>query len=143
MGKTESKFMAGKSKKSKQLSVPDYMHLLFPPETLRYFDWLKADIKEGEAKYLGEFGFDDQYTLVFQEKSFIPPKVSELAKGRAVRTKVYTDISITDFPIRGRKTILRFRIRKWQIQGEPGIYQNSYQISALGVKYTREFAFFF
>ena len=125
------------------MPVPDYMQLLFPPDTLRYFNLLKADIKEGEQKYLGEFGFDDQYTLVFEEKSLIPPKVSELDNGRTIRTKGYSDISITDFPIRGRKTILRFRIRKWQIQGESGIYQNTYELSALGVKYTKEFAFFF
>ena len=120
----------------------EFFALFLPPKTLEYFDMSDYEIKEGKEKYMGIYGFDDEYTLVLVEKEKLPED-PKLYQNKKLRTKGYSDITLDDFPIRGRKTKLRFRIRKWQVEGEPGIIQRKLEVSAEGVRYTGEFGFFF
>lgn len=124
-------------------SIRAYLTLLLPPNTFDYFELIDMEVKEGEEKYMGLYGFDDEYTLILEEKEIVSEEIKHAAKGKALRTKGYSEIGMRDFPIRGRKTKLIYRIRKWQIEDEPKIYQGKYEITQEGVKYTREFAFFF
>lgn len=123
--------------------IQRYMELLLPPRTFEYFEWIDMEVKEGAEKYKGLYGFDDEYTLVLQEKDKVPEEIKELSTGKQLRTKGYSEISMMDFPIRGRKTKLIYRIRKWQIEGDKKIYQGKYEITQAGVKYSKEFSFFF
>ena len=100
------------------------------------------EVKEGKEKYMGKYGFDDEYTVVLVEKEILPED-PRMYQDKKLRTKGYSDISLEDFPIRGRKTRLKYRVRKWQVEGEKGIIQRKLEISAEGVRYTGEFAFFF
>ena len=46
----------------------EFFALFLPPKTLEYFDMSDYEIKEGKEKYMGIYGFDDEYTLVLVEK---------------------------------------------------------------------------
>jgi hypothetical protein len=124
------------------IEMEEFIGYFLPPDSLRYFNIEGMEVKEGKSKYLGKYGFDDEYTIVLKEKESLPddPKIYETKK---LRTKGYSEIRIEDFPIRGRKTSLIFRIRKWQVEGEEEIIQRKLEIKAEGVRYTGEFAFFF
>jgi hypothetical protein len=119
-----------------------FIGMFLPPETLKYFDIEDIEVKEGKEKYLGKYGFDDEYTIILKEKEILPGYPNKY-QNKKLRTKGYSEKTLEDFPIRGRKTRLRFRIRKWEIEGEKGIVQRKLDIAAEGVKYTGEFAFFF
>lgn len=124
------------------MDLKEFIGMFLPPDTLNYFDVETIEVKEGKEKYLGKYGFDDEYTIVLLEKQILPNHPS-IYKNKKLRTKGYSAISLEDFPVRGRKTTLLFRIRKWQIEGQEGIIQRKLDISAEGVRYSGEFAFFF
>jgi hypothetical protein len=86
----------------------EFFALFLPPDTLKYFDFETVEVKEGPTKYMGKYGFDDEYTLVLVEKEILPDH-SNIYKGKKLRTKGYSELSLEDFPIRGRKTKLKFR----------------------------------
>lgn len=99
---------------------------VFPEQTFEYFNAVKATR-------------DDQaIQVVFEEKNIPPPHGPEhklIAKG-------FTDITVTDFPIQGRKTLLTFRRRYWQIEGQPGIIKNDIKLVFPGTKLAQAFADF-
>ena len=123
-------------------TIEEFIGYFLPKDTLKYFNIETMEVLEGKEKYMGKYGFDDEYTIVLKEKGDLPDD-PKMHTGQKLRTKGYSDVRIEDFPIRGRKTELRFRIRKWQAEGDPMIIQRRFDISAEGVKYSDEFAFFF
>jgi len=124
------------------MTAEEVLGYILPKDTLKYFEIEEMDVLEGKEKYMGKYGFDDEYTIVLREREKLPdhPKMHTEQK---IRTKGYSSIVVEDFPIRGRKTNLKFKIRKWQAEGDPMIIQRKYEISHEGVKYSEEFAFFF
>ena len=124
------------------MEANEFFSFFLPPDSLKYFDMVDIEVKEGKEKYMGKYGFDDEYTVVLVEKEILPED-PRMYQDKKLRTKGYSDISLEDFPIRGRKTRLKYRVRKWQVEGEKGIIQRKLEISAEGVRYTGEFAFFF
>ncbi len=124
------------------IDLKEFIGLFLSPDSPKYFDIEKIEIKEGKEKYLGKYGFDDEYRIVLLEKQILPNHPN-IYKNKKLRTKGYSEITLEDFPIRGRKTTLRFRIRKWKIEGQEGIVQRKLDISAEGVRYSGDFAFFF
>lgn len=83
---------------------------------------------------------DDNVTIVLEEKN-IPP-VAEEDKGKTIHSKGFTDITITDFPIRGRRALLTFRRRYWQIEGKHELLKRDIQLSFPGTQLETEFAHF-
>ena len=63
-------------------------------------------------------------------------------KHKKVETKGFTDITITDFPIRGRRALLTFRRRYWQIEGEEQYLKRDIQLCFPGTQLEQEFAYF-
>jgi transposase len=124
------------------MNMKEFYSFFLPPNTLEYFDMRDMKVKEGKEKYMGKYSFDDEYTIVLVEKERLPEDRGK-HEGKRLRTKGYTDILLEDFPLRGRKTTLQYRIRKWQVEGEKGTFQRKIEIKTEGVKYTGEFAFFF
>lgn len=123
------------------MELQELIGFFLPPGTLDYFTIKTIEVEEGE-KYMGLYGFDDHYTVVLEEKKSLPNHPTN-KNGKHLRTKGYSDKLIEDFPIRGRKTTLLFRRRKWEIEGEAGILMREIDISSEGVKYSKEFSFFF
>ena len=75
-------------KRMKDWSV--FLELVLPPHTFEYFELSEAKVKEGKEKYMGMYGFDDIYTITFQEKDIIPEVIKKAANGKRVRIKGYT-----------------------------------------------------
>ena len=81
--------------------------IFFPKGTFEWFDITKSNVD------------DNNIRITLQEKN-IPPVATE-DHGRKVEAKGFNDITITDFPIRGKRALLTFRPRYWQGEG-PGGY---------------------
>ena len=104
------------------------LRLIFPEKVFEWFE-----VVDGTK--------DDQAVrIVFEEKN-IPP-VTEEQKHKEVRSKGFTDITITDFPIRGRAAFLTFRRRYWQVEGERGLLKRDIKLSFPGTQLEQEFADF-
>ena len=78
--------------------------------------------------------------IVFQEKN-VPP-VSAAQPDTKIETKGFTEITITDFPIRGKKTLLTFRRRYWQIAGAAEYLKRDIELCFPGTQLATEFANF-
>lgn len=101
------------------------LQLVFPAEIFEWFDPLQGT-KDA-----------DTVQIVFQEKNIPPVQTS-----KRILSKGFTDITITDFPIRGRTTLLTFRRRYWQIEGEPGVIKRDIKLTFPGTMLEKEFADF-
>lgn len=76
--------------------------------------------------------------IVVEERN--NPPLEARHQGLQVESKGFTDISITDFPARGRKTLLTFRRRRWQVGDE--ILKRDIRICSPGTKLEQEFGLF-
>jgi hypothetical protein len=102
---------------------------IFLPEGVsEWFDIVKYDKDENDIR------------IVLEEKN-IPP-VTEEDKDKQVLSKGFFDITITDFPLRGRRTLLTFRRRYWQIEGQNKLLKRDIQFAFPGTQLEKEFADF-
>jgi hypothetical protein len=83
---------------------------------------------------------DTTMKITLQEKN-IPP-LTEEDKDKKVEAKGFNDITITDFPIRGRQTLITFKRRYWQIEGRAGYLKRDIKLNFPGTKLEKEFADF-
>lgn len=100
--------------------------LIFPENIFEWFD-----VIHGKKD-------DKIISIVFEEKNIPPvtdPNVKIISKG-------FTDITITDFPIRGRKSLLTFRRRYWQIEGQKELLKRDIKIRFPVTQLEKEFAVF-
>ena len=102
------------------------LEILFPKDTFNWFDISDCETDENNIY------------ITFEEKN-IPPAV---AGGKKLVSKGFKDITITDFPIRGKRALLTFRRRYWQVEGESGIIKNDIQFAFPGTRLEKEFAIF-
>ena len=78
--------------------------------------------------------------ITLQEKNIAP--LAEEHKAKKVEAKGFNDITITDFPIRGRQTLITFRRRYWQVEGQEGYLKRDIKLNFPGTKLEQEFADF-
>lgn len=129
--------MKKKSPKQKKLVFTgNPMELFLPPGTLDFFDI------EGHEVLPSPDMFGETYVIKLIEKN-IKPTVPEGHDADRLRFKGYSLKSLSDFPIRGRKSYLSIKRRKWQIEGVPGTIMRDITVEQKGVKLAKDFAFFF
>lgn len=104
------------------------LEIILPEGTLEWFDVLDGH-KDKENIY-----------IILQEKN-IPP-LTEKDKNKKVISKGFYDITITDFPIRGRRTLLTFKRRRWKIEGQKELLKRDIQLQFPGTQLEKEFADF-
>ena len=104
------------------------LELFFPQGIFEWFDLV--DSRKDESNMI----------VTFQEKN-IPP-VPEEYKNQKVEARGFNDITITDFPIRGRTTTITFKRRYWQIEGRTGYLKRDIKLNFPGTKLEKEFADF-
>lgn len=102
--------------------------LVLPAGTLEWFD-----VVDGVC-------MDEGVRIVLEEKN-IPPLLPK-HEGKRVCSKGFYDITITDFPIRGKRTSLVFRRRRWSVEGEDELLKRDIQLCAPGTQLETEFASF-
>jgi len=101
--------------------------LFLPKGTLEWFD-IKNCSKEKDIK------------IILEEKN-IPPIKEEL-KNKKIVSKGFYDITITDFPIRGRRALFTFRRRRGQIEGRKELLKRDIKLNFPGTQLEKEFADF-
>lgn len=104
------------------------LELVLPEGTLDWFDTV-----EGTK--------DDKEVHIILEEKNIPP-LSENDKDKKVFTKGFTDITVSDFPIRGRRTLITFKRRYWQIEGQKEYLKRDIKLCFHGTQLEKEFADF-
>lgn len=104
------------------------LELVLPDGVFEWFDVAGGDRDENDLK------------IILEEKN-IPP-IPEDLKDKKIISKGFTDITITDFPIRGRRTLLTFRRRYWQVEGEQQLLKRDIKLSFPGTQLENEFAVF-
>lgn len=104
------------------------LDLVLPEGILEWFDAI-----EGTKN-------DKEIHIILEEKN-IPP-LPEKDKNKKIFTKGFTDITITDFPIRGRRTLITFRRRYWQVEGQKEYLKRDIKLCFPGTQLEKEFADF-
>ena len=102
--------------------------LFLPKGTLDWFDVIQGS----EDK--------DNIYITLQEKNL--PPIPERYQGEKISPKGFTDITITDFPIRGRRVLLTFKRRYWQMEGQKEYSKRDIKLTADGTQLEKEFALF-
>jgi hypothetical protein len=103
------------------------LEIFFPKET---FKWFILDSTEED---------ENNIYITLKEKN-IPP-ISKDLKGKVKFVK-FRNITITDFPLRGKRTLLTFRRRYWKIEGQSKYLKRDIKLSFSGTKLNEEFANF-
>ena len=81
----------------------DVLQFFLPDDTLKWFDPVEGNKNESKIH------------IILEEKN--NPPLPPWYKNQAIKSKGFRDITIKDFPIRGRATRLTFRRRTWEIEG--------------------------
>ena len=104
------------------------LEYFLPLGTLEWFDIVDATKDDKEIK------------VILEEKN-IPPLTS-LNNNKKIISKGFKNITISDYPIRGRKTLLTFKRRYWKIEGEEKLLKRDIKLTADGTLLEKEFALF-
>jgi hypothetical protein len=99
--------------------------LIFPKGVFEWFD-----LKEGTSD-------ENNARIVFEEKD-IPP----IMENQKVIARKFHEITITDFPLRGKRTLLTFRRRYWKIEGQKEYLKRDITLNFPGTQLEKEFADF-
>lgn len=102
--------------------------LFLPDGVLEWFDIVSSEKTAGTLR------------IVFEEKN-IPP-VTEEIRGSHIESKGFKDITVDDFPVRGRKTVLIFRRRYWKVEGREELLKRDIPLVWEGTQLEKEFALF-
>lgn len=102
------------------------LSLFLPYNTLEYFDITLAT-KENDC------------IKIFLEEKNNPPLESR-HNGLSVESKGFQDITITDFPARGKQVKLTFRRRRWQVGNE--ILKRNIDLCSENTQLEKEFGSF-
>lgn len=104
------------------------LELFLPKGTLEWFDVLEGS-KDEENIY-----------IILQEKNISP--LTEKDKDKKVTAVDFKEITITDFPVRGRRTLLTFKRRYWKVEGQKEYLKRDIKLSFPGTQLEKEFADF-
>lgn len=104
------------------------LKLIFPEGVFEWFDVTSGKMDE------------DNFYVTLEEKN--KPPLSEDFKNRKIIPKGFKEITITDFPIRGRRTLITFKRRYWQIEGEKEYLKRDIKLCFPGTQLESEFANF-
>ena len=102
--------------------------LIFPKGTFEWFD-----IVDGHS--------DENNVFITLEEKNIPP-VTEEMKNKKITAAKFQDITITDFPLRGKRTLLTFRRRYWRVEEQKEYLKRDIKLSFPCTQLEKEFADF-
>lgn len=116
------------------MQIPNkVIDLIFPEGTSQWFE-IKGGHRDEEVRFEGT-------TYITLEEKDIPP-LSEDNKHKKIIDKKFHEITISDYPLRGRRTLITFRRRYWKIEGEDKYLKRDIKLTALGTQLEDEFANF-
>jgi len=104
------------------------LEVFLPEKALEWFDIVKAEKNQ------------EDICIILEEKNTppVPPEHTD----KKISSKGFYDITITDFPIRGRRALLTFKRRRWQIEGQKELLKRDIKFVFPGTQLEKEFADF-
>ncbi|PCI31793.1 MAG: transposase [Flavobacteriaceae bacterium] len=106
------------------------------PELAKYF------LPEGLLDYfniVNDTVNNDKIHFYLEEKNIIPDEY----KTKKAQSKGFTpEITVEDFPLRGKSVLLHIKRRRWTIVDSKKIIQRDWKLVAKGTRITAEFATF-
>jgi spermidine/putrescine-binding protein len=111
-------------------NLKELAELLLPQGILDYFEYKSYETE------------NEKIIITLVEKNTVP-KLPEQYKNRKIRQKGFKQITVNDFPLRGKKVQLLFRRRVWQIQGVKELYKKEIpEVIFPGTRLEKKFADF-
>lgn len=105
--------------------------LIFPNEVLDHFDIVKIETEESDI---------DAMSMTFYLDEKMNPY---LQKSEEFESKGFMEaVSITDFPIRDHKVVLKLRRRRWKNTETGETFVDRISVTEAGTRYSKEFAAF-
>lgn len=92
-------------------------------------------------EYIGISKTPYSYKITLEEKNK-SPKLPIEHSSKKIISKGFKNITINDFPLRGRKVVLLLRRRIWKIEGVKKLFKNDLSLALKGTKLEKEFATF-
>jgi len=99
------------------------LEIIFPEGIFEWFE-------------LTESRSDEQNLYFTLEEKDIPPT------DKLILARKFHNITITDFPIRGKRTLLTFRRRYWKVEGQKEYMKRDLKLDFPGTQLEKEFALF-
>lgn len=106
----------------------EILELIFPEGTFECFE-----ITDGKS--------DEKNTYITFTEKDIPPLSKEHENKKIIARKLH-DITVTDFPLRGKRTLLTFRRRYWKLEGQKEYLKRDIELTFPGTQLGEEFAAF-
>ena len=104
------------------------LSLILPEGLSNYFDFDRAETAGGSTR------------IYLIEKNVHP---QEFAGDKLLSKGFFDEVSVRDFPLRGKPCFLSLKRRKWLNPSTGRIVFRDWNLVAEGTKMTQEFAFFF
>lgn len=104
------------------------LELFLPEGTLEWFDPAKGETR------------GDEVHLILEEKN-IPPTTAT-HKHKTILSKGFWDITVSDFPIRGKRALLTFRRRRWLVEETSEVLKRDIKLCFPGTQLEQAFANF-
>ena len=101
------------------------LELIFPKGVFEWFDLIGGTVDGEDIK------------ITLEEKDNPPIK-----ENQKIIARKFHDITITDFPLRGHRTLLTFRRRYWKIEGQKEYLKRDIPLTFPGTQLEQEFAAF-
>lgn len=105
----------------------EVLKLILPELLVTHFDLLKHELQNSELH------------LYFEEKSKLP---EEFSKELIISHGFHKQITIQDFPLRGKVVFLHVKRRRWLDKTTKKVVQRDWNLVATGTRITAEFADF-
>ena len=110
------------------MEIESLIKYLVPEELLTYFELI--EVRESKENAL---------SLYLDEKSVIPDEHNE----KQLVSHGFDDpVTIQDFPLRQKRVYLVVRRRRWKDKSTGKIYSRTWDLTAMGTSYSKEFAAF-
>ena len=106
----------------------ELFELIFPKDIFEWFELTNGKSDETTVR------------ITFTEKD-IPPLTTDNQDVKIIARKFH-DITINDFPLRGKKVLLTFRRRYWKIEGQKEYLKRDIQLTFPGTQLEKKFAVF-
>lgn len=101
--------------------------LFLPEGMLDYFEVITAE------------KFEDQFVISLKEKNLHP---GEFIGQKLISKGFFEEITVKDFPIRGRACFLKVKRRRWLNEDMNKVVSRDWELVAKGTRMTKEFAAF-
>ncbi|MBA4299878.1 MAG: transposase [Cyclobacterium sp.] len=111
----------------KQLEEKDYLSLLLPQGLLEFFRVTSASVK------------DNSYHIYLEELNIHPEHLQGV---KLISKGFFDEVTIQDFPLRGKACFLKIKRRKWLNEETGRNVSRDWNLVANGTRMTQEFALF-